>query len=573
MKKIIYTIFVLAAIFSSCVKDEGNYTYKDVNEVIITGIDPVYVRSVRDTINITPNLEFTKDANPDMDNYSFEWIDLIGNTPLERGRNVLLATTKDLVDFQLPSYMTSNNPDRWVGPGQDSNPAVHTIVYRITDKRTGITSSQYFGIRILPAGNTGNIDRGIMILCDVGGKMRLDMLSFNSANSDSMDYLFTYRRDVLGYMDSKFPDDQLASKPRQVMTCYQGTTNYIFVLTDTGANLINSRDFSWKSSYNITRYSVFFPENYAPERMYGMSPTTFVYMTGKDDEGKFAFFDWYGNTISWTYTKPINRYDSDTGPKFNPSPVTIVLANSTGILYDQDTKGFVRHLVQSSVFCTRPTGVETYFPWADPTRNRELFYMGLASATGTGLAYAFYTDKSTGKIEYVSFDSNFLQLSREEITGAPELQDAVAYSMHQSRASFFYYLNKDQDKIYRLKFIDKSTEVVYEAPAGYKVSIMGFTPTNQAKDFNGINRLSGTAVYYEQFPFYICTYDPNGKEGENGVLEAYVSNPADGKLSLYEHVVDSRASAENAGNTQPFRFENIGKVVSLDYKTLTYNNL
>lgn len=560
MKKIIYPIFFLVAIFAaSCAKDLGNYTYSEVNEVnVISGILPEYVRSVRDTISISPVLEFTKDPNPDLDNYSFEWMDVIGMTA-GTSRLRRFADTKDLVDFRLPSNMTSNNPNRWVPPGQTVNNAIHTILYRITDKRTGVRSSHIFNIRILPAGGTGDIARGVLVLCEVEGESRLDMLCWNNPNSTKPDLLFTYRPDILSYMNSALPDEQLTCPPKQIITYAEGKLVWIWLLTENGTNRLNTNNLSWTITNEITRNAVFFPANWRADKMVGINTGNYIYMMGQDDEGDFGIFSTYSNTIAWTYTKPINRLDSESGQKFEPSPIVLLPTSSLAVLYNEETKGFVRSSPQSNIYCTKPTTAETLFPWSDP--DRELLYMGAGATTAF---YAVVSYRSSGKVEYLAFNNLFEQTDRVDISNLEGIKDAASYSMHTSKGAFLYYLNKDRDKIYRLRFTDNQrAEKVYEAPAGYKVSLMGFGPTNNAKNFNAISSLATTVpTDYEAYLFYIFTYDPTGKDGENGVMEAYVSDVTNGGLKLYEH------KPVGTELIQKFRFENIGKVVSMDYKTL-----
>src|SRR5699024_341171 len=75
IKHLINSIIILVISFtSSCLKDKGNYDYKQINEIVISGIEKSQryeVFSFVDTLRIAPNLEGIDNHNSDR--FTYEW--------------------------------------------------------------------------------------------------------------------------------------------------------------------------------------------------------------------------------------------------------------------------------------------------------------------------------------------------------------------------------------------------------------------------------------------------------------------------------------------------------------------
>jgi hypothetical protein len=105
------SIILLLCLFS-CVDDNGNYTYEDVNGMypakIVSGIEQNYEIMVGDTLVITP--EFSDDAKIDESNYEYLWFNLKRDT---------LGHERKLV---YPVHLKSGG---------------YTLYFRIKDKQKG----------------------------------------------------------------------------------------------------------------------------------------------------------------------------------------------------------------------------------------------------------------------------------------------------------------------------------------------------------------------------------------------------------------------------------------------------
>ena len=81
MKQFIISILVIAGL-SSCYRDKGNYSYKNINQLEITFDDNEsnWKVAVGDTIQITPHFEFEKDSVEEYLTYEWEFQERVLST-------------------------------------------------------------------------------------------------------------------------------------------------------------------------------------------------------------------------------------------------------------------------------------------------------------------------------------------------------------------------------------------------------------------------------------------------------------------------------------------------------------
>lgn len=151
MKKYKYLLIVwpLLSLFS-CSKDLGDYDYHEINELTIAGVSPTYnlLRSI-DTLRINPVLTATMDES-DPSRYQYEWIIRNDDKFIDT-----IGTEKNLV---YPVNL---------------DPIVHTLYYRVLDKKTGV---QWRATSRLTIGTP--FSRGLLIIGeDEQGRAEAEMLS------------------------------------------------------------------------------------------------------------------------------------------------------------------------------------------------------------------------------------------------------------------------------------------------------------------------------------------------------------------------------------------------------------
>lgn len=112
-------LFLMAVGFSSCVKDEGNYTYTEVNEITIEGLEESYyaLQGV-DVLEIQPKITSTL-LGENLDNYEFQW-------HLHQG----LAEHKHTLIYKGKEKDLTYKVDAPLGD--------YTLYFTVLDKTTGI---------------------------------------------------------------------------------------------------------------------------------------------------------------------------------------------------------------------------------------------------------------------------------------------------------------------------------------------------------------------------------------------------------------------------------------------------
>lgn len=151
MKKTL--LILLASVgFLSCVEDEGNYTYTELNQITIEGLEASYnVLDKVDVIKITPTIKGTL-LGDDLSNYEYQWHVVEG---ILEPKRTYISNEKDLnykVDLGIGSY---------------------TLYFTVKDKSTGLEATAYSTINTSTA-----ISKGFMLLGDdmEEGIMGVDMI-------------------------------------------------------------------------------------------------------------------------------------------------------------------------------------------------------------------------------------------------------------------------------------------------------------------------------------------------------------------------------------------------------------
>lgn len=118
MKKIIIFLVFLTTAITSCFDDKGNYDYKDINEIVVKGVESEYSRDLDDMLTIEPELDCT--LYSDTTAFSFEWI----------------------AGDQVISTYHSLNIQVNLSPGK------HNCKYIITDKKTDVKTFTQFVLNV-----------------------------------------------------------------------------------------------------------------------------------------------------------------------------------------------------------------------------------------------------------------------------------------------------------------------------------------------------------------------------------------------------------------------------------------
>ena len=199
---------LLAGCMAGCSPDEGNYSYHSLNEPDITGVPEKMSVLIHDTLSLNPSLGSNI---TDLDAYTYEW-KVINNA----GDNEVTTLSEEK---RLHDEVTLN-------AGQ------YTLYFTMTDKKSGLFWRKSYALTV-----SDSSSEGWMVLCDVDGTTRLDIISDVTGK--------TYT-DVLS--DKGMPE--LNHPYRMQYVPRNGNSDSPFYLfTADGATRLSKNNFAWQKEY------------------------------------------------------------------------------------------------------------------------------------------------------------------------------------------------------------------------------------------------------------------------------------------------------------------------------------
>lgn len=485
----ILLLVAIVGLFSSCMDDQGNYDYKEINDVEFNGIADSYTVLRFDDFNIKPEIKFTLDTEANPDRYTYKW-QVLPQGFFGKDDLIDLSTEKDLV---MPAT---------IFPGK------YAAYYFVNDAETGIEWQYDFNLTV-----ENNLYEGWMVLNDVNGASRLDMIS--KLNNE-----YTEIHDVLKEAESELV---LSGSPGFVY-CYPYDHEFYGVYVSTSGNgttKLHPDVFSWQQAFNI-KYE------FASKQPIDLEVDNIV---GVSRRHAFAVKDndvyWYYGAWSYRYNLPVNLVN---GEKFSASPM-IAPGGMMGpaIIYDNTNKRFVKFAYGS---CSTFSDPGDKF---DFNTGMDLVYMA-GSEYNTGYSanhvFAILKDTNTSKSYIASFNAGTsFQLHYGEIT-ATDFDMASHYAFDPVFGDLFYAVGS---KVYRYEYVSNITTLMFDKTSE-EISLLKF---NQF----------GSGPYDELEKLLVVgSYDPSGTAGSNGKLELYSVPSVNGVVELEE------------------TYSGFGKIVSIAYR-------
>ena len=145
-------LFGCLILMNSCAEDEGNYDYIEINEVVFEGILEEYTAPRFDNLVITTDdVKFTIDTEGS-GAYEYSWE----------------AVSENFIDKEIYKLSSDKNMDTQIVllPGE------YSLYYLIKDLNTDVVWQHKTKLTVI-----NSIYEGWMVLNDVGGEARLDMVS------------------------------------------------------------------------------------------------------------------------------------------------------------------------------------------------------------------------------------------------------------------------------------------------------------------------------------------------------------------------------------------------------------
>ncbi len=157
MKKFLYIFIIL--LVSSCFVDKGNYSYKDINEIIIdvSSIPTEYNVTQFEKLTIAPVIKFSQNAVSE-ENLEYKWT--IYNTNYANRFSEIIGNEK-VFDKTITQQSSANS---------------YILVLDVKDKKTGIAAQQRFTVWI-----NSEVISGWVVVHSKDGKSDIDYIATTNA--------------------------------------------------------------------------------------------------------------------------------------------------------------------------------------------------------------------------------------------------------------------------------------------------------------------------------------------------------------------------------------------------------
>lgn len=217
--------FVWGLLLMGCSQDEGNYDYHSLNEPNITGIPEETSVLIHDKLDLDPAMG---DNITDLNAYDYEW--KVINNSGDHEETVLSH------EKHIDQEVTLNTGE-------------YTLYFTAKEKTTGLFWRKSYKLTV-----SDSSSEGWMVLCDVDGKTRLDIIS-KVTGKTYQDVLKTNGMPKLNHPYS------IQYQPR----CgYSDSPFYLF--TAEGATRLSKNNFAWQNDYAF-KYEVAKSQDLHPQGM------------------------------------------------------------------------------------------------------------------------------------------------------------------------------------------------------------------------------------------------------------------------------------------------------------------
>lgn len=517
-----------SCMFTACVEDEGNYNYKELDEITIKGIpENIEVLSKVDYIKINPKIYANgKEITNGDPNYTVRY--RFGHKGMG-SMGIDYENQKHIVWKELEA-----NDDFSLNEFANYNTGTYLIWLTVTDNRNGAVTSKQYTVSV---GST--TFEGWLVLCNEGdeNRARLDMISKVKA-----DQIATIHDICSGLPElhnatciNAFPQEGNPGDQIHLFTkegAYELDPEQI-IYDDNGTFVDNH--FAFSPEGNIIKEDMFSPSIYSSMQKYKVC---------FDDKDNVYFFQdiMYGAA----YSTPVNTTKEGNDVEFKVAPFighnsTHPWDNSYGaniLFYDKTNKRFMLYYGHSSYdsYTSEPLQLN---PIPDPTDDGYKF----SYTTGKDMLFMQSLYRSNGLVCAVMQDAEgnrsiyginmggatpVQELYIENVT-APDFNNATQFAF-DPRFPYLYYAT--DSKIYCYNLATKTgSEMQTGLAAGDKILKIKFNMF-RAVDFRKFVDPSEEFLN-KQYQLIVCTYDEAaGKNG--GKVSFYNVDASNGNLSAGE---------------------------------------
>lgn len=534
-----------SCLFTACVEDEGNYDYKQLDEITVEGISdkPIEALSRVDYIKLSPKFFANgKAITPGDPNYTVRY--RFGHAGMgtmgfdsETNTSIVWKEFTPKEDYSIDEFA-------------DFGTGAYLIWLTITDNRTGAVTSKQYKVNI---GSTTY--EGWLVLCNEGddNRARLDMIS-----KVSSDRIVT-THDICAGLPTLHGATCINSFP-------QGSTpgDQVHLFTKEGSYEIDSESLEYNGNgrFDLNHFAFAPLCNIIKEDMF--SPTTYSWLQKykvcfDDQENAYVFVD---GSSGAAYSTAVNTSEEGKDVQFKVAPFVgfnwsrpwVASYGGNMLFYDKTNKRFVI-FEGSSNFGPDERMQLNAIP--DPTGDAIKLF---SYTTGKDMLFMQSTRRSGGVVCSVLQDaagnrsiyginmggSTPVQELYIENVDAPGFKEASQFAF-DPRFPYLYY--SVGSKVYCYNLATKAaTEMQTGLAAGDEIVKLKFN-LFRAVDYNEFIDKSDEFLN-KQYKLIVCTY--NQGEGVNG-----------GKVSFFN------VDAANGALSSDKQYTGFAKIADIIYRERT----
>jgi hypothetical protein len=222
-----YLIFAILSALSahSCYDDKGNYDYRDINEVTISGVERSYSIAMDvGSLVVDPVVEMTQ-QNPDDPRFEYSWVVKSGDTVLDtigRARKIEWRATLPVANYSL--------------------------YFKIHDRVTGITDEVASSLGVVTYHG-----RGIMLIGEnAAGNVQAQMIVMLPGQEP------VFYDDILQYSELPVMQGPISFfHSGNVSSLASGVRKNLWIATESGSYFLNN--LTLKAEPNYSTFDAFFP--------------------------------------------------------------------------------------------------------------------------------------------------------------------------------------------------------------------------------------------------------------------------------------------------------------------------
>lgn len=504
---ITYTwIFILLG-FISCRKDLGNYSYTDIDEVLINNIEDSYeARSLSD-LKITPKLRLKSGTELDSSQFSYEWFAIDTVQTLDSLKLTKLGNAATL------NYKVNLSPKGYP----------YHLYFRMIDKSSGKQWLKKGKLWV-----SSDIGNGWLILQQVESESRLDILNYNAATKDFVAY-----KDIL--KGTVIEGNPTLVHYAATMDLYsRKAIEQVYVGTDKKTYSFNVTEQTYNNYRMLNREIVRpLPEDFHAIKFRGVGATSGKqnYCLGSDGALMFEY-----NQSSSSFSTGVNRLQMQGEVKISPFFAEKTFPSNGqayAMMYDIDKQRFIAHSgtanTAMTLFSANPIMI-------DPSNvGMDLVYMDYSLNSNT--FYALLINKASQVLKLLRFDmmsSVMLPVAYDEVTLLNGIDQADFYCIDPN---FGYLIYTKGNKVFQYDPFNKVHKQLLD---------FGTRQVSAVKFQRFADKVENLRYKDYSKSLVVCSYDP---------IDVYNS----GKIEFYKVGLSTAPELENS-------YSGFGKIVDVSYR-------